>query len=278
MTESIDPKQLQEFNKIANSEVDRAFEAIMQQEFPGDIKLTDTSDSYKPTKPFSSPEMMGSDIAIARAHIEELRGLVEETQKKQVQLQTELDSQIHERLTSKLTGMPNHEAFVGWLDQEIASKPSTKLTIGFLDMDRLKTINDTYGHELADSVIHRIGKILSAGVRKGEDMIAAHRSGDEFLIGVNGANPDRIKEFANSALNAINRLYIRKNPDGNSEVFELDPQDVNIDRTNLHQVSASIGFANWHEGMDATQLVTAADTAMYEAKKNGRNSVVFSET
>lgn len=279
MTESIEPHRIlqQELDDIENREVNSAFDAIMQQEFPNDIQLAHNDQPYEPSESLSGPEAVGSDVAIARAHIEDLRQLVVETQKRQADLQAELDRQIHERLTSKLTGMPNREAFVGWLDQEIASKPSQKLTVGFLDMDKLKTINDTYGHELADEVIRRIGEILSSGVRSGEDMIAAHRSGDEFLIGINGANPERIKDFANSTLHAINRLHIRKNPDGNSEIVEINPEDTSIDRNGLHQVGASMGFAGMRKGMDASRLMTAADQAMYQAKEAGRNHIIISE-
>ncbi len=275
MTEQIEPKDPQRRSE-ENHEIDSVFEAIMQREFSNDIEPSDIDKSYEPAELLSSPEGMGSDIAIARAHIEDMRGLVAETQKKQADLQAELDRHIHEQLTSKLTGMPNREAFVGWLDQEIASQPDAKLTVGFLDMDKLKTINDTYGHECADDAIRQIGIILSSGVREGEDMIAAHRSGDEFLIGINGASPERIEEFANSALDAINRLYIRKNPDGNSEIIELDHDDSDIDRSNLYQLHASMGFARMREGMDATQLMIAADKAMYQAKKTGRNHIVIS--
>lgn len=247
----------------------------MQREFSHDIESADIDESYEPTKSSSKPEEMGSDIAIARAHIEDMHQLVLETQKKQANLQAELDQKIHKLLTSEITGMPNREAFVGWLDREIASKPDAKLTVGFLDMDKLKSINDTYGHELADDAIRRIGAILSSGVRGGEDMIAAHRSGDEFLIGINGASSDRIKEFAESALDAINRIHIRKNPDGNSEIIELDHDDTDTDRSTLHQLHASIGFASMRKDMDAAQLMAAADKAMYQAKETGRNHIVF---
>ncbi len=277
MIESTEPKlPRREGNEAKKRETDSAFDAIMRREFSSDIEPTDADEPYEPVESLSSPEGMGSDIAIARAHIEDMRGLVAETQKRQTDLQAELDRHIHEQLTSKLTGMPNREAFVGWLDQEIASQPDAKLTVGFLDMDKLKTINDTYGHELADDAIRRIGVILSSGVREGEDMIAAHRSGDEFLIGINGASPDRIKEFADSALDAINRLYIRKNTDGNSEIIELNHDDSDVDRSNLYQLHASMGFAGMREGMDATQLMIAADKAMYQAKETGRNHIVIS--
>ena len=300
MTESIESKHpLQVLTDIEERGIDSEFKDMMANDFPSGLRLTATSEFSEQSisdnekrkihalseailrrafsdgiplpitdeQPSPTPKATkGSDLAIVQASLLEQRELNEASQQ--------------EQLTSKLTDMPNREAFVNRLDQKIASNPSEKLTVGFLDMDKLKFINDTYGHELADNVIRRIGKILSSNIRAregGEDMLAAHRSGDEFLICIDGAEPHRIKDVANSVLKAINRLHIRRNPDGNAEIIEIDPEDTAINRSNLHQVGASMGFTGWHEGMDTSQLMMAADEAMYKAKEAGRNNIVISE-
>ena len=260
-----------------NSATNAQFNELMQREFPDGIESTesDTTDEQVSTK--LTQETVGSDAAIARAHIEELRELVSKNLAKQAYLQMELDARVNERLTSELTAMPNREAFMGWLDKELATADTSKLTVGFLDMDNLKSINDTYGHELADTIIRRIGAILSSNVREQADMIAAHRSGDEFLIGINGATPERVSELAHSVLEMVNQLYIQKNSDGTAKIIERDKNDQSTATDDLRQVNISMGFARMHEGMSATGLLDAADNAMYQAKKDGRNRIVISE-
>lgn len=261
MTESIEQNYpLRELNE--KRRIRAISQEILKRTFPEGIRPADADE--QPSRSPNAPK--GSDLAIVQASLLEQRELNEANQQ--------------EQLTSKLTSMPNYEAFVSQLEQKIATHPSDKLTVGFLDMDRLKLINDTYGHELADNVIRRIGKILSSNIRAGEggeDILAAHRSGDEFLICVDGAEPRRIKDIADSALKAINRLYIRKNIDGNAEIIEIFPENESVDRTDMYQVGASMGFASWREGMDTSQLMTKADEAMYKAKEAGRNKIVIFE-
>ncbi|MCA9334682.1 diguanylate cyclase [Candidatus Saccharibacteria bacterium] len=263
MTEAFEPTNQEKFEEIKRHEVNAAFMKIIQNEFPEGIETS------SPEQSTNTPEPSGTDRAIFRAHSEDMQQL----------LAQKLDSEERlkrEKLISPLTGMPNLKAFENWLDAEIKTRPGDKLTVGFLDMDKLKTINDTYGHSTADDVIRRIGTILSSNMRQSTDDIAAHRSGDEFLVAFNGVDRNRIDEYVTTVFDKINRIHIRKINNEQAEIIEIDPQDTTIDRSGLHQVTISMGFATFEENMNTMQIMAKADDAMYKAKNLGRNRAYFS--
>ncbi len=156
-----------------------------------------------------------------------------------------------------LTELPNRTFFTQRL--EACIEKSTRNKIGFalffIDLDRFKDINDSLGHEIGDSVLKIIANRLKSLIRK-EDTLA-RLSGDEFTIIMGD-----VKEVKDASRLAEKILGILAEP-------------IYIDRELLY-VSGSIGISIYPEhALDAEYLLKFADTAMYNAKKEGRNTYKF---
>jgi len=130
------------------------------------------------------------------------------------------------------------------------------LALLFVDLDRFKFVNDTYGHEVGDKLLREVGRILRENVR-GQDLVG-RVGGDEFTVALIGVKDER-------AAASVARSLVREL---NSPI-RIDGRDV--------QVSASIGIALCpRDGTTADALLKSADAAMYEVKEGGKNSYYFS--
>jgi diguanylate cyclase (GGDEF)-like protein len=143
------------------------------------------------------------------------------------------------------------------MDQEIAAVDEEEsLAIFCLDLDKFKEINDLFGHaagdEVLQAVVSRVTSIL------GERQIMARLGGDEFAILVPGlTNPAAASRLAEKILETLRMA---------SEAPETS------------SISTSIGIALCHnDGVDRQALLTHADTALYRAKAEGRNTYRFFE-
>ncbi|WP_435235038.1 putative bifunctional diguanylate cyclase/phosphodiesterase [Psychromonas sp. PT13] len=154
-----------------------------------------------------------------------------------------------------LTGLPNRHA----LDMKIKDKISTvgnqKFAIFCIDLDRFKDINDTRGHATGDKLLISIAKRLSEIMRKND--LVFRFGGDEFVAIVNYSESiDGIYCIARALVKAI------------SEPIWLGKSDIYL--------TGSIGVAVYpNDAKDAESLIKYADTAMYEAKKKGKNQYQF---
>ncbi|MGI2176309.1 putative bifunctional diguanylate cyclase/phosphodiesterase [Shewanella ulleungensis] len=149
-----------------------------------------------------------------------------------------------------ITGLPNRSLAQYQLEKSLYSAQRSSLTICviFLDLDNFKDVNDTYGHDSGDLLIKKVGKRLASIVRNNE--IVARLGGDEFLI---------IAEFPKNSAN-IQTLISR------IETCREEPFDIN-------GISISVGFSigvalSPQHGTSVHELMVAADSAMYEAKRN----------
>ena len=152
-----------------------------------------------------------------------------------------------------LTGIPNRNLLMNLLEQALtrARRTGTRLGLLFLDMDRFKYINDTFGHALGDSLLKAFAARLKSVLRK-EDIVA-RLGGDEFVIVL--LDIGEPEDAARLALKVM-------------QAFALP---VPVDGHELH-VSTSIGVSVYPEdGTDADTLLKHADVAMYRAKEQGRN-------
>jgi diguanylate cyclase (GGDEF)-like protein/PAS domain S-box-containing protein len=160
----------------------------------------------------------------------------------------------------QLTELPNRHYLASFLPDAIRSAKSKGLMLGivFLDLDRFKHINDTYGHETGDKLLQVVTARLKQCVR-GADVIV-RMGGDEFVVVFLDLKSD--EEVTAGAARIIDML--------NAPIV--------VDERSM-QTSASVGISIFpRDGDDMVELLKHSDTAMYQAKDRGRNNVqVFSQ-
>ncbi|KTC53189.1 diguanylate phosphodiesterase [Pseudomonas syringae ICMP 19498] len=157
-----------------------------------------------------------------------------------------------------LTHLPNRWFLSNYLREIISRKTSVPdaVSVIFIDLDRFKAVNDTMGHSVGDQLLIQAGRRLKDCID--ENSVVARLGGDEFSIVVTHHvySESLIKTLATHVVEALGKP------------FNLGGQDV--------FVSASVGIANYpFDGRDTGVILKNADTAMYHAKKSGRNNYKF---
>jgi len=156
-----------------------------------------------------------------------------------------------------LTGLANRTLFQDRLAQSIARarRSERQIALLFLDLDRFKEINDSLGHEAGDRVLQASGARLRQNLREGDSV--ARLGGDEFTVILEDVeSAEQVNGVAHKLMHAF------------AEPFRIDGQDL--------YVTLSLGIALYPgDGGDADTLVRHADTAMYEAKSEGRDGFQF---
>ena len=155
-----------------------------------------------------------------------------------------------------LTKLPNRLLFLDRLKQAIkhAKRREQKVSVLFLDLDRFKEINDSYGHEAGDKLLKRVTTRLQQSVRD-EDTVA-RLGGDEFTIILQNLEQKDIIKIIDKIMNHM------------QEAFFIN--DVELFTT------FSIGISNYPDDGETPEiLLRNADTAMYKAKDSGKNNYQF---
>lgn len=212
------------------------------------------ADDYLP-KPFNEHELLARVMACLRTKMlqDELRG-------KNDQLESLLKEVEQKAVTDVLTGLKNRRHFSDLLDKEFsrAKRFNDALACLMLDIDHFKSINDTHGHEIGDSVLSKIGKIFQEAVRQIE--VAARWGGEEFAMlfpktGIQDCLKPATRIFESIKTHHFNGL----------------PQD--------RMVTVSIGISGLPDPLITTkeELVKCADYALYRAKRAGRNRIEVSD-
>jgi two-component system cell cycle response regulator len=176
-----------------------------------------------------------------------------ELNRKLLDVQAELRRQA---LTDPLTHIMNRRAIIGRLSEEMARAPrqNLPLSIGALDIDFFKSVNDRFGHAGGDAVLQTVVSRASKALRPYDAI--GRIGGEEFLIVMPGVGP-------RDAEVVLERL--RRAVGDTPMVAQGEPTRVTV----------SIGGAVW-QSEDLDDLLTSADDALYRAKKNGRNRVEMS--
>lgn len=158
-----------------------------------------------------------------------------------------------------LTGLPNRALLGDRITQAIGSARRHRKSLGvlFIDVDRFKSLNDTFGHPVGDELLQSIGRILSTCVRSSDTV--SRLGGDEFVVLLTDL------DCAGDAATTVRKML--------AEVSR--PQ-----RVGEHEfpVSVSVGIAIYPaHGGDAAALLKNADRALLHAKAHGRGGFQFFE-
>ncbi|MFP5317674.1 MAG: EAL domain-containing protein [Acidimicrobiia bacterium] len=177
-----------------------------------------------------------------------VRGLV--LNSRDVSERKALEDELRRRaLHDDLTGLANRGLFADRIAHVLSSRSKESLALVFLDLDDFKGINDSLGHAAGDKLLKDVARRLLTCVRP-QDTVA-RLGGDEFAILLEGADEERARKVADRVLAAM------------APSFELEGQQVNA-RTSVG-VAVATGDA-----VDASDLLSRADAAMYVAKARGK--------
>jgi diguanylate cyclase (GGDEF)-like protein len=160
---------------------------------------------------------------------------------------------IHDARHDSLTGLANRIVLMEALEHALQqSRPDAPVAVLFVDVDGLKRLNDTLGHDRTDQILREVGARLSASLPAG--CLVGRMGGDEFVVVAKDFDRDAAGMLAVDLLDAVS------NPLPGA-------RDV---------ITASIGIALGADaGADATELLREADNAMYAAKRSGRDRCAF---
>lgn len=148
--------------------------------------------------------------------------------------------------TDDMTGLMNKGCLSRHINQYLADKSKTKALLFFLDINYFKSINDTYGHDVGDDVIHQLGSFLANKFKSGE--LVGRFGGDEFIVFIK--DNDDVKYAEKIALEIA---------DESTEYIKLpDPN---------RKITVSMGIAIYHgEEKNYSELLKKADVALYVTK------------
>ncbi|MES2349070.1 MAG: EAL domain-containing protein [Pseudomonadota bacterium] len=183
-------------------------------------------------------------------------------------INAELEQEIKERklaeqrahelsIRDALTNLVNRRALIQQLEHAVATsdRSGDGFALLFLDLDKFKQINDTFGHEAGDELLRQVAARLTAAVRVAD--VVARLGGDEFVVLIEG------RAATGNAARVAQKIAM---------ACAL-PFDIGNQRL---KTAASIGIAIYpQDGADAQTLMKNADTAMYHAKRHGAGPVQF---
>lgn len=176
--------------------------------------------------------------------------------------QIEIRNDIEKKLEylayyDELTDLPNRSLFIEKLKTALAQakRNESLFAVLFIDLDRFKNINDSFGHFIGDKLLKSVAKRIKELLRDSDTV--ARNGGDEFVLLLENMNDVR-EPFVVA-----------------TKIIELMNTKFNIEGHDIH-IGASVGISLFPlDSDDAFELLKMSDTAMYEAKKIGRNNFQF---
>jgi diguanylate cyclase (GGDEF)-like protein len=209
------------------------------------------ADDYIP-KPYDDDELEARIFAALRT-----RNARQELRSRNAELESMLTKTEQLAMTDALTGVFNRRRFTDVLRREWATSKryKTALSLLLIDVDRFKAVNDTAGHAAGDQVLRAIADLISSSIREVD--VAARYGGDEFVVLLPHTSPDRAAVVADRMRAKLDAA--RGGMSGEAR-----------------NISLSVGIAGIDDpGLTAAEdLLEAADRALYEAKKLGRDRVL----
>ena len=172
---------------------------------------------------------------------------------------------MHQKRVLKRLNAANTDPLTGLLTRSFLEEDAYKLqqecvdrnlpiSCAFIDLDKFKPINDTYGHQIGDEVLKNVGRIILMKVRAGDPCI--RYGGDEILLLFPGA-PEQV------AAQIVERIRVSITQHAWSRII-----------SGL-TLSASFGVSSYDKGDSLERLIDKADKAVYVAKKRGRNQLAI---
>ncbi len=195
-------------------------------------------------------------LLLFTAELRRSRKLATALTEESMHLRTASEQLAHEVGHDHLTGLPNRALLEEFLSQSLARarRNGSELALFFLDLDRFKPVNDSLGHSVGDDMLRMVASRLSSSVR--ETDIVARVGGDEFVVLFEGLDEAGQLEAAHRLLANLHQPF----PIANQTLF----------------IGASIGISRYPSGgTEPHQLMRNADAAMYNAKRQGHDTVVF---
>lgn len=212
------------------------------------LSAKDESHFEELTRLYNDAGKLQRDLAQRNAQLEALQKTLVTKQAELMVVNAQLAALA---TTDGLTGIANRRTFQARLEAESARtrRFQSPLSLMLLDLDKFKSLNDTHGHQAGDEVLKMMGQLLTASARS-TDLVARY-GGEEFAVIL--VNTDRT-----AAVETAERLRAR---------IEAEPWPH-------RSITASIGLASWHPGIDShSAMIGQADKALYYSKMHGRNCV-----
>src|ERR1700687_1190042 len=201
------------------------------------------------TKPFHSEELLAR-VGVGRRIVELHR---------QLEAKNRLLEEL--ALTDPLTGLPNRRAIEEWATRQLsgAARYGFAFLVVLADLDHFKAVHDTHGHDAGDKVLKKFAEILKTNSRRSD--ICGRIGGEEFLFVLTHTTQE-------NAVMVVERMRA-----------ELEAAKFDFDGGSL-TVTASFGLAGFQgtQAPDFNRLVSQADTALYAAKRTGRNRIEIAAT
>ena len=186
---------------------------------------------------------VGTEIALSLANLE-----LRETLRRQA-------------LRDPLTGLYNRRFVEDWIEREMnrAEHAGTSLGVLMADVDHFKQVNDLYGHDAGDQVLAAVGGAIRDSVRAGD--VPCRYGGEEFLVLLTDISIEDLLTRAETLRSNVERLHVQ--------------HEAHV----MPAVTLSVGAALYPQhGEVATDVIRAADTALYAAKRAGRNRVMLASS
>ncbi len=211
-------------------------------------------------------EQGADDFLVKPLHPDEIKARVTALLKKKAFMDSLADrasAALQAAITDKLTGVYNRAYFKHFIDLEVkrTKRQGDKMALMMVDADNFKQFNDTYGHLAGDGALEMLGRVLKDSVRDVD--VVARYGGEEFVVVLPYAGWPEGRSVSERLLEAVKDCSIR----------------VCDDAEETARITVSIGLAVFPDnGLSSEQMISAADAALYTAKRCGKNRVCCAGT
>jgi diguanylate cyclase len=208
--------------------------------------------------PVSLVQSLMTELGKAATRAIELERNLHETFRELDTIRESLKSAEQRANTDTLTGLPNRRAVEEFLRtaQVPAMETGEPLGLLMIDVDHFKRFNDSFGHGVGDQVLRLLAKVLRERLRAND--LPGRYGGEELIAVLPGASLAVCESVAERIRRSISECRITRRSTGEE----------------LPEITISIGIAQFRAGESVGQLIERCDSALYLAKRNGRNRVI----